>query len=252
MKAVKQRHKRLLSLVLTFALIFSIFSIVPLSASAAVGDVFTIDGLTYTVTDEVYGSYTVGVTGFDNSTTDVVIPEKVANNGVDYSVTSISDSAFQGNTDILSLSIPGTVKTTAPNCFRDCSSLQNITLNEGIEDIVASTFYGTAVKEIKFPKSLTTIRKFAFYGCPNLKDVYFNSDVNILSSVFYNSTSIENIYCYGKNTTFNSTAFKILIIHSFYMAMQEVQQKHLQIKKATILQKLKKKSRQHLPNLPPK
>ena len=28
--------------------------------------------------------------------------------------------------------------------------------------------------------------------------------------------------------------------------------KHLQIKKATILQKLKKKSRQHLPNLPPK
>ena len=59
MKAVKQRHKRLLSLVLTFALIFSIFSIVPLSASAAVGDVFTIDGLTYTVTDEVYGSYTV-------------------------------------------------------------------------------------------------------------------------------------------------------------------------------------------------
>ncbi len=208
MKAVKQRHKRLLSLVLTFALIFSIFSIVPLSASAAVGDVFTIDGLTYTVTDEVYGSYTVGVTGFDNSTTDVVIPEKVANNGVDYSVTSISDSAFQGNTDILSLSIPGTVKTTAPNCFRDCSSLQNITLNEGIEDIVASTFYGTAVKEIKFPKSLTTIRKFAFYGCPNLKDVYFNSDVNILSSVFYNSTSIENIYCYGKNTTFNSTAFK--------------------------------------------
>lgn len=208
MKAVKQRHKRLLSLVLTFALIFSIFSIVPLSASAAVGDIFTIDGLTYTVTDEVYGSYTVGVTGFDNSTTDVVIPEKVANNGVDYSVTSISDSAFQGNTDILSLSIPGTVKTTAPNCFRDCSSLQNITLNEGIEDIVASTFYGTAVKEIKFPKSLTTIRKFAFYGCPNLKDVYFNSDVNILSSVFYNSTSIENIYCYGKNTTFNSTAFK--------------------------------------------
>lgn len=202
------RCKKFISLTLALTLVFSVFSIMPLSASAAVGDVFTIDGLTYTVTDEVYGSYTVGVTGFDNSTTDVVIPEKVANNGVDYSVTSISDSAFQGNTDILSLSIPGTVKTTAPNCFRDCSSLQNITLNEGIEDIVASTFYGTAVKEIKFPKSLTTIRKFAFYGCPNLKDVYFNSDVNILSSVFYNSTSIENIYCYGKNTTFNSTAFK--------------------------------------------
>lgn len=202
------RCKKFISLTLALTLVFSVFSIMPLSASAAVGDTFTIDGLTYSVTDEVYGSYTVGVTGFDNSTTDVVIPEKVANNGVEYSVTTIANTVFQGDTDILPLSIPGTVKTTAPNCFRDCSSLQNITLNEGIEDIVASTFYGTAVKEVKFPKSLTTIRKFAFYGCPNLKDVYFNSDVNILSSVFYNSTSIENIYCYGKNTTFNSTAFK--------------------------------------------
>ena len=113
-----------------------------------------------------------GVTGFDNSTTDVVIPEKVANNGVDYSVTSISDSAFQGNTDILSLSIPGTVKTTAPNCFRDCSSLQNITLNEGIEDIVASTFYGTAVKEIKFLNHLPLL-EICFLWLPKFKRCIF-------------------------------------------------------------------------------
>ncbi len=219
MKAVKQRYKKPLSLVLTFALIFSVFSIMPLSVSAVIGNFFTVDGLTYTVTDEVYGSYTVGVTGFDNSTNDVVIPEKVINKGVEYSVTSISNTAFQGNTDILSLSIPGTVKTTTPDCFTDCSSLQNITLNEGIEDIVAGTFSGTAVKEIRFPKSLITIRKFAFSGCPNLKEAYFNSDVNILSSVFYDSTLIENIYCYGKNITFNSTAFKntntTFILHGY-------------------------------------
>lgn len=113
------RCKKFISLTLALTLVFSVFSIMPLSASAAVGDTFTIDGLTYSVTDEVYGSYTVGVTGFDNSTTDVVIPEKVANNGVEYSVTTIANTVFQGDTDILPLSIPGTVKTTTPDCFMD-------------------------------------------------------------------------------------------------------------------------------------
>lgn len=208
MKAAKQRHKRLLSVVLVLALVFSVFSIMPLSVSAVIGNFFTVDGLTYTVTDEVYGSYTVGVTDFDNSTTDVVIPEKVTNNdGVEYSVTTIANTAFRGNADITSVNIPGTVSKTSSSCFRDCTSLKNIILNEGIEDIVAGTFQCTAVEEVKFPKSLQTIRKYALNGCTNLKNVYFYSDVNILTSVFHNSTSIQNIYCYGKNMTFDNNAF---------------------------------------------
>lgn len=162
------RCKKFISLILTLTLVFSVFSIMPLSASAAIGDVFTIDGLTYTVTDEVYGSYTVGVTGFDNSTTDVVIPEKVTNNGMEYSVTTIANTVFRGNTDITSVNIPGTVTKTSASCFRDCTSLKSIILNEGIEDIVAGTFQCTAVEEIKFPKSLQTIRKYALNGCTNL------------------------------------------------------------------------------------
>lgn len=219
MKAVKQRHKKLLSLILAFALVLSVFSIMPFSASAAIGDTAVIDGITYTVTSEIYGSNTVSVTGFDNSTKDVVIPEKITLNGNDYSVTAIIDTVFQGNTDIISINIPGTVKVTNPNSFMNCSSLKNITLNEGIEDIVASTFQGTAVEEIKLPKSLTTIRKYAFNGCLNLKDVYIYSDLNILTSVFYKSTAIENVYCYGKNTSYHTSAFKntnnSLIMHGY-------------------------------------
>lgn len=208
MKTKKQRFKKLISLLLAFTLVCGVFSIMPLSVSAAIGDTFTVDGLTYSVTDEVYGSYAVGVTGFDNNTTDVVIPEKVTNNGVEYSVTSIADTVFQGNTDIVSLSIPGTVKVTTPSCFMNCSSLKEINLNEGVEDIVAGTFQGTAITEIKFPKSLLTIRKYALNGCSNLKNIYFYSDVDILASVFEKSTLIENVYCFGKNISFNSRAFR--------------------------------------------
>ena len=137
MKAIKQRYKKLLSCILTFSLIFSIFSIMPLSASAAIGDTATIDGLTYTVTGEVYGSYTVSVTVFDNSTTNVIIPETVNIGGTEYTVSAIpkSSDTFFENSNIEYISIPGTVKSIDKSAFYKCTSLKEVTLNEGIEII---------------------------------------------------------------------------------------------------------------------
>ena len=221
MKLFTSQRKKFISFVLAFAIIISIFSIMPLTVSASIGDVFTADGFTYTVTDEIYGSYSVNVTGFDNSSTEVVIPEKVTNinNGIEYSVTEIGKTVFQGNTDIVSVSIPGTVKKTSASCFKNCTSIKNIILNEGVEWIVASTFNNTAIEEIKLPKSLTKISNYAFGDCPNLKDIYINSNADISASVFNASKAIENVYCYSNNTVFSYQTLgntnNSLIIHGY-------------------------------------
>lgn len=113
------RCKKFISLILTLTLVFSVFSIMPLSVSAAIGDTATIDGLTYTVTGEVYGSYTVSVTGFDNSTTNVIIPETVNIGGTEYTVSAIpkSSDTFYENANIEYVSIPGTVKSIDKSAF---------------------------------------------------------------------------------------------------------------------------------------
>lgn len=209
MKAVKQRYKKLLSFVLTFTLVFSVFSIMPLSASAAIGDTATIDGLTYTVTGEVYGSYTVSVTGFDNSTVNVVIPETVNIGGTEYTVSAIpkSEESFYKNENIESINIPGTVKSIETTAFNSCKSLKEVILNEGIEIINIGSFAKCALESITFPKSLKTLNAFAVQNCTALKDVYINSDVEIKGSAFSGDTSLENVYCYSSNITFASAAF---------------------------------------------
>lgn len=210
MKAVKQRHKKLLSVVLVFALIFSVFSIMPLSVSAAIGNTVTLEGITYTVTGEVYGSYTVSVTGFDNSTVNVVIPETVKINGTDYTVSAIpkSNDTFCENANIESISIPGTVKSIDMFAFMNCTSLKEVTLNEGIEIINISSFGNCPFETITFPKSLKTLNTMAVRNCTALKDIYINSDVEIKSGAFMTSSNLENIYCYSSNINFDTNAFQ--------------------------------------------
>ena len=209
MKVHKLKIRKSTSFFLIFAFIISIFSIAPISASATIGDTFTIDGLTYSVTDEIYGSYTVSVTGFDNSTTDVVVPEKVTNknNGIEYTVNLINPSAFSGNTEIKAVSIPGTVKTLESSVFENCSNLKDITLNEGIEVIDGFVFRTTGIEKIKFPKSLKTVSAAAFSSCTSLKEVYINSDVTFSGQVFLKCTNLTDLYCNSSNITFVAINF---------------------------------------------
>ena len=205
MKAVKQWHKKLLSLILAFALVLSVFSIMPFSASAAIGDTAVIDGITYTVTSEIYGSNTVSVTSFDNSYTDVVIPERVNVSGTEYSVTSIL--AFSGNTIIESINIPGTVISLDKSAFSGCTSLKKVILNEGTETINMNAFYNSGIESISFPKTLKTLPLASIRGCTALKDVYIYSDVDIKGSAFNSDNNLENVYCYARNIIFASAAF---------------------------------------------
>ena len=211
--------KKLISFALVFALLISLFSIMPLTASAKVGDTEVVDGVTYTVSSEVYGEYTASVTALDGSTTDVVIKDQVNINGTDFKVTVIDKAAFGGNTKITSVSIPGTVIEVASGTFNGCSGLTTVTLNEGIQTISGSAFKNcTSLLEIKFPKSLVSVANQAFMGCTSIKNIYIYSDVKFAAS-FYDCTGIEHVYCYSRDIKFDSRMFdganQNLIIHGY-------------------------------------
>lgn len=80
--------------------------------------------------------------------------------------------------------------------FTKCTSLQSITIPDGVENINGSAFSGcTALETVNLPKSLKTIYSSAFSGCTSLKTVNFNKDtsgVTIQQKAFLDCSSLES------------------------------------------------------------
>ena len=127
-----------------------------------------------------------------NMTTLIQYPSAKANSEyvIPNSVTSISDSAFRGCTDLTSVTIPNSVTSISDSAFIGCSGLTNITI----------------------PNSITKVHGWAFYNCKNLSDVWYDGteeekekiniqekNENLLNATWhYNSTIPVNIPNYEK------------------------------------------------------
>ncbi|WP_026883112.1 leucine-rich repeat domain-containing protein, partial [Clostridium akagii] len=62
----------------------------------------------------------------------------------------------------------------ASNAFENCSSLQSVSIPEGVTSIGSFTFYGcSGLTSVSIPESVTNVGSLAFSNCRNLKTVYF-------------------------------------------------------------------------------
>ena len=79
--------------------------------------------------------------------------------------------------------------------FRDCSSIESITLPEGITSIPWQAFKGChALKELIIPNSVTRIDSSAFLDCTSLKSIYLpNTITEIQAGAFQGCISLESI-----------------------------------------------------------
>ena len=59
------------------------------------------------------------ITGYTGGDTEVTIPDSIDG----YTVTAIGDDAFSGNTDIVSVTIPGSITSIGNSAFQNCSGL---------------------------------------------------------------------------------------------------------------------------------
>ena len=94
----------------------------------------------------------------------VVIPDTVS---------SISDFAYFGGSNITDLVIPGTVKSIPMSCFKECKSIKSVTLMPGVTSIGRYAFADcTALKTVVIPPTLKIISPGAFSGCHSIEGVY--------------------------------------------------------------------------------
>jgi len=137
-----------------------------------------------------------------------VIPDTVTKDGTVYTVKSVSQYAFYGNTHLKSVTLGANISSVAPSAFANCPNLSSIEVNEdstayksydGVlydksglylycypaghtgtsyeplatcETIGTMAFYGaTNLTELTIPATVTTINGNAFAYMPNLREV---------------------------------------------------------------------------------
>ena len=106
---------------------------------------------------------------------DIIIPEKVkSNDGVDYNVTSLGASCFEGCSGLTSITIPSSVTSLGGYCFEGCRGLTSITIPSSVTSLGKSCFSGcSGLTSITIPSSVTSWGRYCFWRCFNLETVYF-------------------------------------------------------------------------------
>ena len=111
---------------------------------------------------------TVTITGYNGSSTNVVIPSEIYG----MPVRSIGDGAFQYNETLKDVIIPDGVTSIEYCAFQGCNSLTNIDIPDSVENIGEAAFlFCSSLKGIDIPAGVEHIGVMAFGDCTSIKSV---------------------------------------------------------------------------------
>ena len=179
----------------------------------------------------------------NNYSGDIVIPSQVTFNGCNYDVISISPSAFSSCSDLTSVTIPTSVLSIGENAFSGCSGLTSVDIPSSVTTFGDNAFGSSLtsvhisdleawckvefglnnnplryahhlylgeeeITELIIPNSVTSIGKFAFYGCSSLTSVKIPSSVTSIGySAFKDCSGLTSVEIPSSVTTFGDYAF---------------------------------------------
>lgn len=126
----------------------------------------------------------------------VIIPEKVNYDGVEYSVAILGEMAFFQCTGLTSVSIPNSVTSMGGGVFYGCTGLTSITIPNSITIIEYGMFSGcSALTSVDIPNSVTSIGSEAFRDCCGLTSITIpTSVINIRGSAFRDCSGLTSVH----------------------------------------------------------
>jgi hypothetical protein len=109
--------------------------------------------------------------------------------------TDISNNAFNGKTQITSVTIGTSVKTIGISAFQDCTNLTSITIPNSVTSIGNTAFQNcTNLTLVTIGSSLTTIGNNAFLNCNNLTVAIANNQLTGIISPTTGSNSLLDVH----------------------------------------------------------
>ena len=129
-----------------------------------------IDGVFYVLVSKAQIALVSG--GDTYYTGHINIPSTIKHEGVQYTVTAIAHGAFSCCRNLLSVTIPNSVKDIGEDTFHECTRLRKLILPEEL-DILPSAmcFACSELSEVKWPSRLRKIGNVAFWECVSLVSV---------------------------------------------------------------------------------
>ncbi len=114
---------------------------------------------------------------------------------IEEGITSIIDFAFNGFTNLTSVTIPGSVTEIRPFAFSNCTSLTSVTIPDSVTKIWDNAFSGcTSLTSITIPDGVTKIDTRTFQDCTSLASVTIPDSVTeIAPGAFGNCTSLTSV-----------------------------------------------------------
>ncbi len=183
---------------------------------AARAETVEIDGIYYEVITK--GKVAMVVSNPNMYTDSVVIPASVTYDGVEYSVTSIGNSAFDGCGGLISVNIPNSVTSIGSNAFKGCSGLTSVTIPNSVTSLKLGAFYGcSGLTSVTIPNSVIEIEDAYYNGfyygvfqkCSNLTSVIIGNGVtNIGSYAFSNCSRLTSVSIGNSVTKIGERAFQ--------------------------------------------
>ena len=125
------------------------------------------------------------------------------------SVTVIGCRAFYGCYGLTSVVIPNSVKAIYYRAFEGCSNLASVVIGNSVTSIEHSAFEGCSrLASVTIPNSVTSIDDSAFKGCFRLASVTIpNSVTSIGNSIFEGCSSLTSVVIGNGVTSIGSSAF---------------------------------------------
>jgi len=134
------------------------------------------------------------VVNFTGDATEVVIP--ATHNGRPViMISGGSAGAFEGNENIISVTIPTSVAYIVNRAFRNTPNLHSITIPSSVVEIENNAFEGSGITSITFGEGiqLSTISSNVFADTANLEGITIPASVTFISSGAFQDSAIKSI-----------------------------------------------------------
>ena len=173
--------------------------------SFADGKYVVIDGLRFFVRTDTKEAIL-----FDNSYSgNITVPEKITDEGVEYTVTSFANGCFSGCKSLTSVSIPSSVTSIGSWCFAYCEELKSITIPSSVTSLGEVCFSDCkSLTSITIPSSVTLLGHDCFGYCSSLTSITIPSSVTSLGKVcFEHCSSLTSITIPSSVTSLGESCF---------------------------------------------
>lgn len=158
-----------------------------------------VDGLYYEIvsdsesdTNTAYARLVAPETGKYSG--DIVIPEKISYNDLEYPVSAVSDNSFAWGSNLISVKFLSKFTSLPHQCFYDIRTLTSVKLPSELTTLPDSCFnFCTSLKEIELPASLTSIGYGCFDNCWSLDRISVPAEVTSIGAWSISRTGIKYI-----------------------------------------------------------